>query len=49
MFFEISSLKSFAIFTGKHLGWGLFLMKLQAFRPATFLKSDSNTGASCGY
>ena len=36
--FEINSFKNFAKFTGKHLFWGLFLMKLQAFRPATFLK-----------
>ena len=25
--------KNFAIFTGKHLCWSLFLIKLQAFRP----------------
>ena len=43
MFFEISSLKNFAIFTGIHLCWGLFLIKLQAFRPSTFLKRNSNT------
>ena len=49
MFSEISSNKNFVIFTGKHLCWGLFLIKLQAFRPATFLKRDSNTGVSCGY
>ena len=47
--FEISSIKNFALFTGKHLFWGFFLMKLQAFKPATFFKSDSNTGVSCGY
>ena len=47
--FEISSIKNFAIFTGKHLFWGLFLIKLQVFRPATFLKRDSNKGVSCGY
>ena len=34
----------FAIFTGKYLCWNLFLIKLQAFMPATFLKRDSNTG-----
>ena len=40
-------LKNFAIFTGKHLCWSLFLVKLQAFRPfyrtpmvATSGKSD---------
>ena len=45
----MSSITNFAIFTRKHLCWGLFLIKLQAFRPATFLKRDSNTGVSCGY
>ena len=49
LFFELSRIKNFAIFTGKHLCSGLFLIKLQAFRPATFLKRDSNTGVSCGY
>ena len=38
MFFETGSLKKFAIFTEKHLSWGLFLITLWAFRPATFLK-----------
>ena len=49
MFFKISSLKNFEIFTEKYLCWGLFLIKLQDFKSATFLKRDSNTGASCGY
>ena len=49
MFFEISSLKNFAIFTGKHLCWGLFFIKFLTFRPATFFERDSNTGVSCGY
>ena len=31
----------------KYLCWGLFLIKLQKFRPATLLKSDSNTGFFC--
>ena len=31
MFFKIGVLKSFTIFTGKHLCWSLFLIKLQAF------------------
>ena len=31
MFFKIGALKNFAIFTGKHLCWSLFLIKLQAF------------------
>ena len=33
-----------AIFTGKHLCWSLFLIKLQASRLATLLKRDSDTG-----
>ena len=49
MFFEIGCFKNFAIFTGKHLCWGLFLIKLQAFRLATFSKRDSNTVVFCGY
>ena len=49
MFFEISSLKNFTVFTGKHLSWGLFLIKLWAFRPTNFLKRDSNTGVSWWY
>ena len=31
MFFKIGVLKNFIIFTGKHLCWSLFLIKLQAF------------------
>ena len=30
MLFQIGSLKNFANVTGKHLCWGLFLIKLQA-------------------
>ena len=30
MFFKIGVLKKFAMFTGKHLCWSLFLRKLQA-------------------
>ena len=30
LFFEIDILKNFAIITGKHLCWSLFLIKLQA-------------------
>ena len=44
MSFKVGVLKNFANFTGKHLCWRLFLIKLQAFRPATLLKRDSNTG-----
>ena len=42
MFFKIGIFKNFAIFTGKHLCWSLFLIK--AFRPVILLKRDSNTG-----
>ena len=35
--------KNLQKFTGKHLCWSLFVIKLQAFRPATSLNSDSNT------
>ena len=38
MFSKIGSLKNFAIFKGKHLCWGIFLRRLQAFRPATFFR-----------
>ena len=44
MFFKIAVLKIFAIFTGKHLCWSLFLIKLQPWRPTTLLLIDSNTG-----
>ena len=40
---------NFKVFTGKHLCWGLFLIKLQVFRPTTYLKRDPNSGVSCGY
>ena len=40
----ISFLKNFAIFTGKLLCWGLFLIKLQASWPVTILKKDSSSG-----
>ena len=43
-FIKKAALKNFAIFTGKQLCWSLFLIKLQAFRLATLLKRDSNTG-----
>ena len=38
VFYKKAVLKSFAIFSGKHLCWGLF-------RSATLLKRDSNTGS----
>ena len=37
-------LKSFATFSGKHLCWSLFLIKLKVFGSAALLKRDSNTG-----
>ena len=47
MLFIVVVLKYFAIFPRKHLCCSIFLIKLQAFRPATLLKRDSNTGVSC--
>ena len=44
MFVKIGVLKNLANFTGKHLCWSLFLIKLQLFKSATLLKRDSNTG-----
>ena len=43
IFCKNGALKNFAIFTGKHQCWSLFLIKLQAFMPATLLKRDSIT------
>ena len=36
IFFKVSVLKNFAIFTEKHLCWNLFLIKLQIWRPVTW-------------
>ena len=44
MYFRIGVLKNFAIFTGKHQCWSLFLINMQAWTPATLLKRDSNIG-----
>ena len=44
MLFKISVLEKFTIFIGKNLRWRLFLVKFQAFRLATILNRDSNTG-----
>ena len=49
MFFKTLNLKNFSKFTEKHLCCSLFLIKLQAFKPATSLKRDSDTDVSCGY
>ena len=43
MYFKIGVLKNFAIFTGKHLCWSIFLIKLLAWNSATLFKRDSNT------
>ena len=37
-------INNFAIFTGKHLCWSFFLIKLQPWRTGTLLKRDSNAG-----
>ena len=42
MFFKIGALKDFTNITEKHLCWSLFLIKLQALRPAILLKTYSN-------
>ena len=39
--------KKFANFTGKHLCWSLFLIKLQTLRPATLLKAVLTQVLSC--
>ena len=44
MFFQTGVLNNFAIFTGKHLCWSLFMIKLKAWRPTTILKRDPKTG-----
>ena len=48
MFFKINGLKKFAIFTGKHPYWSLFLIKLQVFNPATSLETPTWVSA-CEY
>ena len=49
MFFKIGVLINFAIFTGKHRRWTLFLIKLQFFRPATLSKETPTQVFSCEY
>ena len=44
VFCKKAVLKNLANFKGKRLCWNLFLIKLQAKRPATLLKRDSYTG-----
>ena len=43
VFFKKGVLKSFANLTEKHLCWSHFLVKMEAWGPATLLKRDSNT------
>ena len=38
MFFKLCVLKNFIFFTGNHLCWSLFLIKLQTFRRAALLR-----------
>ena len=44
MFLKTDVPKNFAIFTGKYLCWSFFLINLLAWKPATLLKRNSNTG-----
>ena len=46
VFYKKAVLKNFSVFTGKYLFSSLSLMKLRAFRSATLLKTDSNSGVS---
>ena len=43
-FYKVGVLKYFANFIGKHQCKSIFLIKLQAWTPATLLKRESNTG-----
>ena len=51
MFFKIGVIRNFAIFTGKHLCWSLFSIKLHALQPTTLFqarpKREFSTGDSC--
>ena len=42
-------LKNLAIFTGKHLCWSHFLIKMLAFSPVTLLKETPTEVFSCEY
>ena len=44
MFCQKGALNIFGIFTGKHQCWSLLLTKLQAWKPTTLLKRDSDKG-----
>ena len=43
VFYKKAVLKNFLIFTGKHLCWSLFLIKLQVLRSAALSKKNFNT------
>ena len=47
IFFKVGVLKNFTDFTGKHLCWSVFLIKLKAFRPATLLKKTPTQVLCC--
>ena len=49
MIFKIGVLKDFAVCTGKHLCWSLFLMTFQVWRSATLLKRLQHKVFSCVY
>ena len=49
MLYKKAVLKNFAISTGKHLCWSLFLTKLLAYGPAILLKETPTQLFSCEY
>ena len=49
MHFKIGVLRKFAMFTGRHLCWSLFLIRFQAWKPATLSKKTPTKVFSCEY
>ena len=47
VFYKKAVLKSFANFTGEHLYWSLFLIKLQVFRPEPYQEETPTQVFSC--
>ena len=45
LFYKKTVIKNFGIFTGKHLCWSLFLIKLQAFKP--LLRNETPVQVFC--
>ena len=43
VFYKKRFLKNFAIFTGKHLCWSLFLIKLHSFSPSSYSEKEFST------